>query len=128
MNNQDFTYINKIQISGNIGSDLEIKEGQSGSQYGILSFAQNSKTKDESGNEQNTAHWYSAFLWNEAFEAWKDKITAGARVEINGRLTVDNEGKIFIAVNNPKGLKVTLTGKMPDDSRAAVEQPAMAEN
>ena len=114
MSNQDFRYLNKVQISGNVGGDLEVKEDKNGSKYGILSIAQNIKSKDEEGNELKVTKWFSVFLWNEGFESWSGRIAKGSFVEANGYLTVNGDGDLFISVKNPKGLKVVLTGKAPD--------------
>ena len=124
MNDQEYKYLNQVQLSGNVGKDLETKKGKEGGDYGIFSVAQNYKIKGADGEDKPMVRWFNIFVWNDAYTYWKDKVTQGSWAEISGRLSIDGEGRVFISINDPKSLKIQITGKVVNDevSAEAVEQ------
>lgn len=79
--------MNSVNLIGNIGHDLELRETQGGSKVLNMNIAINDG-KDQQGNPQTT--WVRVVAWNKQAENTVRFCGKGSKVGISGRLNENN--------------------------------------
>lgn len=75
----------KIEFTGNLGRDAELKYTKSGSPVMSFSVADSKSRKLESGEWETLAEqWLNCTIWGSLAEFYDGKLTRGARVTIYG--------------------------------------------
>lgn len=78
--------INKVELLGRIGQDLELKELANNHKVVKLSVATTESYKDNSGEWKETTEWHNVVLWNKTAELAIKHLKKGSEVLINGKL------------------------------------------
>ena len=88
--------INKVELSGFVGSNPEVKTLPNGNKVLRMSLATSSSYKDRDGNWVRDTTWHNIVMWNKLAEAANNEIKKGSRVSLIGKLTnrqyTDKEG------------------------------------
>jgi single-strand DNA-binding protein len=99
---------NKVQLIGNLGTDPEIKEFQSGKRMARLSLATTDFYKDNDGKKITSTQWHNLVIWGKMVDVAEQYLIKGKQVAVEGKLTYrsyenkDGEKKFFteIVVND----------------------------
>jgi len=87
---------NKIQIIGYLGRDPETRYLPDGTAVCNFSMATTERRKDMTGEPRDLTTWFRVTLWGRQAELANEYLKKGARVFIDGRLTLneytDKEG------------------------------------
>ncbi|MBT8220848.1 MAG: single-stranded DNA-binding protein [Bacteroidia bacterium] len=78
---------NKVNLIGNLGRDVEIKETKNGKKLVRFSLATNDSYKDKEGNKIVDTQWHNAIAWGKTAEMMALLLKKGNEVAIEGRLT-----------------------------------------
>jgi single-strand DNA-binding protein len=77
---------NKVNLIGNLGKDVDIKETKSGKKLARFSVATNdSYSKD--GERQQDTQWHSVIAWGKTADMMALLLKKGNQVAIEGRLS-----------------------------------------
>lgn len=80
-------YINKAQLAGKVGKDIQIKTFDNGSMLGSFSLATSSFYKDKSGEKKESTQWHTITIKNEnLLKAIENRVKKGADVYVEGEL------------------------------------------
>lgn len=89
--------INKVELSGFIGLNPEVKTLPNGNKVLKLSLATSSSHKDREGQWVRDTTWHNVVMWNKLADAASNEIKKGSRVSLTGKLAnrtfTDKEGK-----------------------------------
>jgi single-strand DNA-binding protein len=78
----------RITVTGNVGSEPELKFLESGRAVASFSVANTPRVKDSSGNwGDGETIWFRVTLWGRLAEAAVEDVQKGKRVIVDGRLT-----------------------------------------
>jgi len=78
---------NQVQLIGNLGAALEIKNLESGKKVATFSLATNERYKNKSGEMVDDTQWHNIVAWNGTAEIIEKYVEKGKRVGIQGKLT-----------------------------------------
>lgn len=78
---------NKVNLIGNLGKDVEIKETKNGNKVARFSIATNHSYKDSDGNKIVDTQWHNAVAWGKTAEMIALLLKKGNEVAVEGRLT-----------------------------------------
>lgn len=76
----------KLSVIGNIGSDPEMKYSSSGQAFLRFNVASNGRTRDQSGNWQDSTEWVRVTVFGKRAESLANLLKKGTRVYCDGRL------------------------------------------
>lgn len=79
--------INKVELSGFIGLNPEVKTLPNGNKVLKLSLATSSSHKDRDGQWVRDTTWHNVVMWNKLADAASSEIKKGSRVSLTGKLT-----------------------------------------
>jgi len=89
--------INKVELSGFIGINPEVKTLPNGSKVLRFSLATSRSYKDREGKWVSDTTWHNIVMWNKLADAAVGEIKKGSRVSLTGRLAnrqyTDKDGK-----------------------------------
>lgn len=87
---------NKVQLIGNLGSDPDIRNTESGKKMARVSIATNENYRNAKGETIKETQWHNAIAWGKNAELMEKYLTKGSQVAIEGKLVsrnyVDKEG------------------------------------
>ena len=87
---------NHVQLIGNLGRDIDIKETKTGKKYAKFSVATNESYKNQTGERVSDVQWHNVTVWGKTAEIMAKILAKGNEVAIEGRLTYnkyeDKEG------------------------------------
>ena len=112
--------LNRIQIIGNVGKELEMRFTPSGKPVTSFSVACNDKY-----GETETTEWFNVVAWNKLAETCNQYLTVGRQVYVEGRVQThkwdDQEGqthyKTELIANRVLFLGKREEGSMSDDNQ-----------
>lgn len=78
--------LNKVQIIGRLGKDVEMRYTQTGKAVSTFSVASGRQWKDGDGTKQEETEWFNVVAWEKLGEICNQYLTKGSRVYIEGRL------------------------------------------
>jgi len=81
------TLRNFVQLIGNLGQDVELREYESGSKKATFSLATNEYYKDNKGETVEKTEWHNIVAWGKTAELMTDYLGKGDRVIIQGKIT-----------------------------------------
>ena len=73
--------LNRVEIIGNVGKDVEMRFTPAGKPVSSFSVAVNSKF-----GKQDTTEWFSIVTWNKLAETCNQYLQKGQQVYVEGRL------------------------------------------
>ena len=82
------TDINTCIFTGNLGKDAELRYTNGGQAVLNFSFANDQSWKNEQGEVQKRVNWINAVVFGKRAEAIKQWMLKGARIIIEGKLSV----------------------------------------
>ncbi len=89
--------LNKVQIIGRLGRDVELRYTQSGSPVANFTVATDESYTDRSGNRVENTEWHRVVVFNKQAETCNQFIGKGSLVYVEGKLRTrkytDREGQ-----------------------------------
>jgi len=77
---------NSVQLIGNLGKDVVIKEVSTGSKKASFSLATNEYYKNNKGEKVQETQWHNIVAWGKTAEFMSSILTKGSQVLIKGKL------------------------------------------
>lgn len=88
--------LNKVQIIGRLGKDVDLKYTQGGEPVARFSVATDESYTDRDGNKVSKAEWHNVVIWGKLGEHCNNYIGKGSLVYVEGKLETrkykDKEG------------------------------------
>ena len=78
--------LNKVQLTGNLGADPDMRYTAQGSAVTTFRVASNRTWKDRDGNTHEDTEWFRIVAWDKLGEICNQYLTKGTRVYVEGRL------------------------------------------
>ncbi|MEI6777604.1 MAG: single-stranded DNA-binding protein [Chloroflexales bacterium] len=78
--------LNKVQMTGRLGADPEMRYTSTGSAVTNFSVASNRTWKDKEGTQHDDTEWFRVVAWDKLGEICNQYLTKGTRVYVEGRL------------------------------------------
>lgn len=78
--------LNKVQLTGYLGADPEMRYTASGSAVTQFRVASGRSWKDRDGNAHDDTEWFRIVAWDKLGEICNQYLTKGTRVYVEGRL------------------------------------------
>ncbi|WP_129673596.1 single-stranded DNA-binding protein [Candidatus Chloroploca sp. Khr17] len=78
--------LNKVQFTGHLGADPEMRYTAQGSAVTNFRVASNRTWKDREGGAHEDTEWFRVVAWDKLGEICNQYLTKGSRVYIEGRL------------------------------------------
>jgi single-strand DNA-binding protein len=82
--------INRVQLTGNLGSDPEIKVFENGNKLARFSMATKEEYTTRKGDKSSDTQWHYITAWGKVAERIEVELKKGSFVSIEGRLTTRN--------------------------------------
>jgi len=87
---------NHVQLIGNLGRDVELKETKTGRKYAKISLATSENYNNQSGDRVTDTQWHNLTAWGKTAELMAKLLAKGNEVAVEGRITYnkyeDKEG------------------------------------
>lgn len=77
---------NKVNLIGNLGKDVSIRETKNGKKLARFTLATNDVYKDKEGTLVKSTEWHSVIAWGKQAEMMSLLLAKGNQVAIEGRL------------------------------------------
>lgn len=81
------TLKNRVQLIGNLGSDPEIINTDSGKKLAKFSLATNESFKNAEGKKITDTQWHQVIAWNKTAEIIEKFASQGKNIAVTGKLT-----------------------------------------
>lgn len=78
--------LNKVQMTGHLGADPEMRYTAQGSAVTTFRVASNRSWKDREGTAHEETEWFRVVAWDKLGEICNQYLTKGTRVYVEGRL------------------------------------------
>ena len=92
------TLKNYVQLIGNLGQDVELKEFNNGMKKASFTLATNDFYTNKNGEKVEKTEWHNIGAWGKLADILTDQIGKGDQVLIQGKLThrkyEDNTGQV----------------------------------
>jgi len=89
--------LNKVQLTGHLGADPEMRYTTQGSAVTTFRVASNRTWRDKDGNTHEETEWFRVVAWDKLGEICNQYLAKGTRVYIEGRLQtrkwIDRDGR-----------------------------------
>ena len=89
--------LNKVQFTGRLGADPEMRYTPQGHAVTIFRVASNRSWRSSDGNSHEDTEWFRVVAWNKLAEVCNEYLAKGLRVYVEGRLQTrqwrDQEGQ-----------------------------------
>ena len=79
--------LNKIQLIGNLGRDVEMSYTPSGKAVSKFSLAVSRRSKNATGERVEETTWFNVVAWERLAETCNTYLHKGSKVYIEGRMT-----------------------------------------
>jgi len=81
---------NKVQLTGNLGGNPEIKIFENGNKVARFSMATKEEYKTRTGEKAEDTQWHYVAAWGKMAEQIEAELKKGSFVSVEGRLTTRN--------------------------------------
>jgi single-strand DNA-binding protein len=81
---------NKVQLTGNLGANPEIKNFDNGNKVARFSMATKLEYKTKNGEKAEDTQWHYVSAWGKIAEQVEADLKKGSYVSVEGRLTTRN--------------------------------------
>lgn len=78
--------VNKVILIGNVGSDPELNQTQSGTSYMRFSVATTERTGKKDGEKKELTEWHRCVMFDKVAEALAPYMSKGKQVYVEGKL------------------------------------------
>jgi len=82
--------INKVQLTGNLGNDPEIKTFDGGNKLARFSMATTEEFTTRSGERAKNTQWHYVTAWGKLAEKIENELKKGSNVSVEGRINTRN--------------------------------------
>ena len=102
------TITNRVQLTGNLGKDPEVREFEGGKRRARFSMATTEQFNFGSGNSKEDTQWHQITAWGKSADEVMQALKKGSRIALEGRLvhgsyeTKDGQKRYFteVVLNN----------------------------
>ncbi len=77
--------LNKVQLTGRLGADVEMRYTNQGSAVATFRVASNRSWQTTEGEKREDTEWFSVVAWNKLAEICNQYLSKGTRVYVEGR-------------------------------------------
>lgn len=88
--------LNKTQIIGRLGKDVELRHTQNNQAVANLSVGVSEQWNDKNGNKQESTEWFNVVIWGKLAEVADKYLKKGSKVYLEGKMQTrkwtDNNG------------------------------------
>jgi single-strand DNA-binding protein len=81
---------NRVQLTGNLGNNPEIKTFENGSKVARFSMATTEEYTTRKGEKASDTQWHFVSAWGKVAESIEADLKKGSFVSVDGRLTTRN--------------------------------------
>jgi single-strand DNA-binding protein len=92
---------NKVQLIGNVGNNVEVKNIENGKKLAKFSIATNESYKNNAGEKITDTTWHTVVAWGKVAEIAEKYLQKGTEVAVEGKL----QNKTF---TDKEGIKRTI--------------------
>jgi len=78
--------MNKVILSGNLGSDPELRYTPSGTAVANVSLATNERWTDRNGEKQEHTEWHKLVFWDKLATVVNDYLHKGSKILVEGKI------------------------------------------
>jgi single-strand DNA-binding protein len=78
--------LNKVQLIGNLGREVEIRYTPNGTPVAKVSLATNENFKNKKGEWVSRTEWHNLILWSRLAEIAGEFLKKGSKIYVEGRL------------------------------------------
>lgn len=78
---------NRVYLIGNLGSDPELNQFESGKKKASFTLATNDFYKNQDGERIQDTQWHNIIAWNHQAELIENYVKKGQEIAIEGKLT-----------------------------------------
>jgi single-strand DNA-binding protein len=82
--------VNRVQLTGNLGSKPEIKNFENGNKLARFSMATNEEFTTKKGEKSTDTQWHYITVWGKLAEMVEAELEKGSFVSIDGKLKTRN--------------------------------------
>lgn len=82
--------MNKVILSGNVGSDAELRAFQSGDPYMTFTLATSKQWKDKDGQKQERTEWHAIKMFGSRTTSLAQHVTKGKKLCLFGELRTES--------------------------------------
>ncbi len=122
-------YSNRVNLTGFIGQDAEVKNTRNKASYTVLSLATKRSWKDKEGAWQSETNWHKCVSWGKLGE-FAASLVKGTHVQIEGELRhrgfVTKNGKSEEVRRSITEVRVTSIVKLDRRQKSGEEAEAAA--
>ena len=122
-------YSNRVNLTGFIGQDAEVKTTRNKTSYTVLSLATKRSWKDKEGDWQSETTWHRCIVWGKLGE-FAASLTKGTHAQIEGELRhrdyVAKNGKAGEAKKSITEVRVISIVKLDRRQKSGDEAEALA--
>ncbi len=126
--------LNKVQLTGHLGADPEMRYTAQGSAVTTFRVASNRTWKDRDGGTHEDTEWFRIVAWDKLGEICNTYLTKGTRVYVEGRLQTrkwtDRDGQDRYTTEVVAQDMIILSSRsergVAPDALAEVEEPEEA--
>jgi single-strand DNA-binding protein len=118
-----FDDLRQVTITGGLTREPEMKRTNSGTAVLSLSVGSNQSRKNQSGEYENTSHYFECKVWAKYAEMMETKLSKGMKVMITGDLEFQQweqdgqkRSKIIINAKQVKPLSTNQNGSSSNNS------------
>jgi single-strand DNA-binding protein len=124
--------LNKVQLTGHLGADPEMRYTAQGSAVTTFRVASNRSWKDREGGAHEETEWFRIVAWDKLGEICNQYLTKGTRVYVEGRLQTrkytDRDGQERYATEVIAQDMIILSargerGQVPEDAGGDYGEP-----
>ncbi len=117
--------LNKVQLIGNIGKDIELQYTKGGASYCQLSLATTENWKNKKGERQTETEWHRVIVWLKQAENIARYCAKGSKIYVEGKLKTrswdDNGQKRYSTEIQAERVKF-LSGTRSEESPPKAER------
>lgn len=77
---------NRVQLTGNLGKDPEVREFEGGKRKAWFSIATSEQFSFGNGNTKDDTQWHNVVAWGKSAEEVMSALKKGIRISLEGRL------------------------------------------
>ena len=121
------TLINKVQLIGHLGTDVEIKKFDSGNVKASFRMATTEVYKDAQGNKKEDTQWHNIIAWGKLAEILEKYTSKGSELMIEGKIVYRNyetkeSEKRYITEIEVRDLRLMGSPKAQSESQVVVAE------
>ncbi len=87
------SFKNSVQLIGNLGQDVELKDLDSGRMLAKVSLATKDYYKNNKGEKVEDVQWHQIVAWGKTAELMSQSLSKGEQVLVQGKLTYNSYEK-----------------------------------